>query len=109
MKYHRKRGVVKAIIFNGDNYFECKEFIEGNYDNTLRFPNVLMSKGAVEVNKGDYIIKESFINGLNMFCCCGPDEFKKTYAKVYHDTKKNMDVVERVNGTFYCPNCGKEL
>lgn len=93
MKYRRKSIEVEAIIFDGDNYSECKEFIEGHYDNTLRFPNVITSEGVVDVNIGDYIVKVSSFDKPNVFYRYGPDEFNKTFEKIHHDTKKNMDVI----------------
>lgn len=82
MKYIKKTEVIEAIIFNGDNYSECKDFIEGHYDNTLRFPNVLTPKGVVDVNKGDYIVKVSSFDKHNVFYCYGPDVFNTIYEKV---------------------------
>ena len=58
MKYRKKPVEIEAIIFNGDNFYECRDFIGfENIDNTLKYPNIITSEGVMRVNKGDYIIK----------------------------------------------------
>jgi len=81
-KYRKKPIVVEAIIFDGDNYKECREFIEGNYDNKLKYPNIITSEGIMEVSPGDYIIKEPF------------DKERKFYPRKPHIFKKTYDMVE---------------
>ena len=81
MKYRKKPVVIEAIIFDGDNYRECKDFIGNNFDNTLKYPNVITSEGTMEVSKGDYIIKEPFDKERG-FYPCKPDIFDQTYEAV---------------------------
>ena len=66
----------EALLFDGDNYSECREFIGfENWDNTLKYPNIKTLEGTMEVSEGDYIIK-----GLNgEFYPCKPDIFHKSY------------------------------
>lgn len=80
-KYRKKSIVVEAIIFDGDNYLECKNFLDGNYDNTLNYPNIITSEGIMKVSVGDYIIKEPFDKERG-FYPCKPDIFHKTYEKI---------------------------
>ena len=81
MKYIKKPIVVEAIIFNGDNFNECRDFIGvENIDNTLKHPNIITSEGVMSVSKGDYIIKEPF-DKKRKFYPCKPDIFKLTYNK----------------------------
>ena len=79
MKYRKKPVVIEAIIFNGDNYLECANFIgTKNIDNTLKYPNIITSEGVMAVNIGDYIIKEPFDKERG-FYPCKPDIFEQTY------------------------------
>jgi len=81
-KYRKKPIVIEAIIFDGENFKECREWIgEDNYDNTLKYPNIITSEGVMAVNKGDYIIKEPFDKERG-FYPCKPDVFKATYEEV---------------------------
>ena len=42
MKYIKKPIEIEAIIFTGDNYLECKNFIgEDNIDNKLNYPHII--------------------------------------------------------------------
>ncbi len=79
MKYRKKPVVIEAIIFDGDNYNECEEFVgKDNYDNTLNYPNIVTLEGVMRVSVGDYIIK-----GVKGECYpCKPDIFEQTYEKV---------------------------
>ena len=75
-KYIKKPVRIEAIIFDGENYQECKNFIGSeNIDNTLNFPNIITLEGAMKLNKGDYIIKG--VKGE--FYPCKPDIFELTY------------------------------
>ena len=76
-KYRKKPVVIEAIQFNGENYFECREFLDGNYDNKLGYPNITTLEGVMRVSKHDFIIKG--IKGE--FYPCKPDIFKQTYDK----------------------------
>jgi hypothetical protein len=78
MKYRKKPVVIDAIQFNGDNYEECKLFIERNFDNTVNYPNIKTLEGIMRVSKHDFIIKG--IKGE--FYPCKPDIFYSTYDKV---------------------------
>ena len=79
MKYTKKPIEIEAIIFDGSNYQECKNFIgENNIDNTLKYPNIITSEGVMRVNEGDYIIKEPFDKERG-FYPCKPDIFALTY------------------------------
>lgn len=58
-KYRKKQTTAEAIQFTGENHKECREFLgEGNYDNTLNYPNVLTPSGHIAVSKNQYIIKD---------------------------------------------------
>jgi len=82
MKYIKKPIIVEAIIFNGDNFHECRDFIGAeNIDNTFMYPNIITSEGVMRVNVGDYIIKEPFDKDRK-FYPCKPDIFKLTYDEV---------------------------
>jgi hypothetical protein len=77
-KYKKKPVVIDAVMFDGNNYNKCKDFIEGNFDNTLDYPNIKTLEGIMKVSIGDYIIKG--VNGE--FYPCKPDIFEKTYELV---------------------------
>ncbi len=78
-RYIKKPVAIEALIFTGDNYLECKNFIgENNIDNTLKYPNIITSEGVIRVSIGDYIIKEPFDKERG-FYPCKPDIFKLTY------------------------------
>ncbi len=81
MKYRKKPIVIEALIFDGNNYKECKNFIGEDFTNLLNYPNIITSEGLMRVNVGDYIIKEPF-DKERMFYPCKPDIFKQTYEKV---------------------------
>lgn len=81
-EYRKKPIVVEALIFDGDNYIECSEFIgEDNYDNRLNYPNIITSGGVMKVGVGDYIIKEPFDKERG-FYPCKPDIFRATYEEI---------------------------
>ena len=82
-KYRKKPVVIEAVVFNGNNHKEVEVFIEGNYDNTLNYPNIKTLEGIMMVSEGDYVIKG--IKGE--FYPCKPDIFKKTYEKVEEEIK----------------------
>jgi hypothetical protein len=75
MRARKKPVVIDFIIWGGDNYKEVKNFLQGNYDNTLNYPNVKTLNGVVTVEKGEHICKG--VNGE--FYPCKPDIFHKTY------------------------------
>lgn len=77
-KYKKLPAIIDAIQFNGDNHKECERFIEGQYDHTLKYPNVKTLGGTVEVSVGDYIVKD--FNGV--FYPCKPYIFEVTYEEV---------------------------
>jgi len=77
-KARKKPVVIDFVQFTGENYKECEDFIEGNFDNTLNYPNIKTLEGVMMVSKGDFIIKG--VNGE--FYPCKPDIFKKTYDVV---------------------------
>lgn len=81
MKFRKKPIVVEVFHFHGktgENWYEARGFIEGNYDNTLNYPNIKTLEGIMEVTPGDYIIKG--VQGE--FYPCKPDIFEQTYEKV---------------------------
>lgn len=59
MRYVQKPVEIEVVIFDGNNFTECKEFLNGNFDRTLNYPNVITSygSGTVRVNKGDYLVR----------------------------------------------------
>lgn len=77
-KYRKKPVIIEAIVFDGNNYKECKDFLEGNYDNTLNYPNIKTLNGVVSVEVGELLCKG--VNGE--FYPCKPDIFEKTYEQV---------------------------
>ena len=82
MRFIKKPIEVEVIIFNGDNFHECRDFIGiENIDNTLSHPHIITSEGVIKVNKGDYIIKEPF-GKERKFYPCKPDIFELTYDEV---------------------------
>ena len=48
---------VSWFLFDGDNYKECEKFVNGNCDNTLNYPNVVVQGKPVEVKEGNVIMK----------------------------------------------------
>ena len=74
-KAQKKPIIVDYIQFDGDNYEECKLFIEGNFDNTVNYPNIKTLEGIMRVSKHDFIIKG--VKGE--FYPCKPDIFYQTY------------------------------
>ncbi len=77
-KYRKKPVVIDAMQFDGNNYKECELFIEGNFDNTVNYPNIKTLEGVMRVSKHDFIIKG--VKGE--FYPCKPDIFKMTYDKI---------------------------
>ena len=82
IKYRKKPVVVEAVIFNGENYQELKDFI-----GTLRVhpihenPVINTLEGDHLVSRGDYVIKG--VKGE--FYPCKPDIFKMTYEEVVNE------------------------
>ena len=89
MKYIKKPIIIEAIIFDGNNYKECRQFIgEDNIDNTLSYPNIITSEGTMRVNVDDYIIKEPFDKDRK-FYSCKSNIFKQTYDKYINHNEEN--------------------
>jgi len=84
MKYRKKPVVIEAIQFTGDNHNECCEFIEGNFDNTLNYPNIKTLEGIMRIDKGDFIIRG--VKGE--YYPCKPDIFEHTYEPIDYKEKK---------------------
>jgi hypothetical protein len=76
-QYMKKPVVVEAVQYTGDNGKECEEFIEGNFDNSLYYPNIVTLEGVHKVSVGDFIIKE--VKGE--LSLCKPDIFGMTYTE----------------------------
>lgn len=73
--WRKKPVVIQALLFDGNNFEACKNFIEGNYDNTLNYPNIITLEGTHKVSVGDFIVK-----GIaGEFYPVKPEIFKKTY------------------------------
>ena len=75
--YMKKPVVIEALQYTGDNNKECEEFIEGNFDNRLNYPNIVTLEGVHKVSVGDFIIKG--VKGE--FYPCKPDIFEMTYVE----------------------------
>lgn len=81
-KYKKRPVVIEALLFDGSNFRECREYIgEDNYDHTLNYPNIVTSEGTMSVSIGDWIIKEPF-DKVRKFYPCKPDIFELTYEEV---------------------------
>lgn len=78
MKYIKKEVVIDAIQFTENNYEECKEFLEGNYDNALNYPNIKTVHGTVKVDLNDYICKDV----IGAFYPCNKEVFEKTHRAI---------------------------
>lgn len=78
MKYRKKPVEIEAIQWTGNNGSEIETFIEGNFDNTLSYPNIRTLEGVMKVDIGDYVIKG--VKGE--FYPCKPDIFEMTYEAV---------------------------
>ena len=57
-KYRKNPFTFEAIQWNGNNWKECEDFLEGNYDSTLNYPSVKIYHVPVEVASGWYICKD---------------------------------------------------
>ena len=77
-KYRKKPVVIEALQFTDDNKPECMIFLDGNWDNTLSYPNVKTLEGIMRVSVGDYLIKG--VQGE--FYPCKPGIFYQTYEEV---------------------------
>ena len=76
--YRKKPVIIEAIQFDGNNFIECKEFLKGNFDNTLNYPNIKTLNGIVFIEPFEFICK-----GIaNEFYPCKPDIFSMTYEEV---------------------------
>lgn len=119
MKYRKKPVEIEAIQWNGNNYEECKNFLKGNYDNSLNYPNIKTLNGVVSVSVGEYLCKG--VNGE--FYPCNPDIFHKTYEPVF-DTDADIETCESCgkkfdtqkekygfddDSNYFCEKCWKEL
>ena len=89
MKYRRIPVVIEAIVWNGENVKEVKEFAGArakiHYQYTSLAPDtpeviVVLDapEGEMHINKGYYIIKD--VNGETHGC--HPEVFKKLYEVV---------------------------
>ncbi len=77
-RYRKKPVEIEALQYTGDNKKECETFIEGNFDNTLNYPNIKTLEGVMRVSNGDFIIRG--VDGE--FYPCKESIFKKTYDLV---------------------------
>ena len=78
MKYRKKPVIIDAVLFDGNNFKECEEFLCGNFDNTLNYPNIRTLNGIVSIDVGEYICKG--VKGE--FYPCDPIIFGLTYEVV---------------------------
>lgn len=86
MRYRKKPVEVEAIIWNGSNVDEIKDFcgndarfdIESINGNVSHFLYISTMEGKMYASVGDYIIKG--VNGE--FYPCKPDIFEKTYDAI---------------------------
>jgi len=74
-KYRKKPVVIEALQFTDDNKSECMIFLDGNWDNTLSYPNVKTLNGVVRISPGEYIVKG--VSGE--FYPCAAEIFEQTY------------------------------
>lgn len=90
-KYRKKPVIIEAILWDGLNTSEIKEFcgdkVKFAYNDAawkagkgpvIATPFFNTLEGIMQANKGDYIIRG--VN--NEFYSCKPDIFKKTYEEV---------------------------
>jgi len=76
MAYFKKRPVViEAVQFYGKNYKECEKFLQGNFDNSLNYPNVKTINTVITISTGDFIIKDTD----GSYCVKNCNDFWKTY------------------------------
>lgn len=75
--YRKKPVEIEAIQYNGSNGKVIEAFIEGNFDNTLNYPNIITLEGTMTVSIDDFVIKG--VKGE--FYPCKPDIFNLTYEK----------------------------
>lgn len=88
MRFRKKPVEVEAIVWNGSNVDEIKEFCNGNErfetdskdinGNVIHFLYIHTLEGKMYASIGDYIIKG--VNGE--FYPCKPDIFEKTYDAI---------------------------
>lgn len=86
MRYRKKPVEVDAIVWNGSNVDEIKEFCKGaerfetvdTNGNIIHFLYINTLEGKMYASVGDYIIKG--VNGE--LYPCKPDIFEKTYDAV---------------------------
>lgn len=79
MKATKKPVEIEYIQFTGQNFKECEKFLEGNYDNTLKHPNVRTQEGVLAVEKGYYIIRGNSEKLGNHYWPVDPDYFHDNY------------------------------
>ena len=84
--YRKKPIVIEAIKFTTDNYSECKKFLNGNYDNSLNYPNIRTLSGVVECQPEYYICKT--IKGD--FYPCEPKIFE-----LMHDELSDEEIIHK--------------
>lgn len=74
-KFKKKPVLVEALQYTGENGKDCRVFLNGNFDNTLSYPNVSTLHGTVRVDVRDWIIK----GPAGDFWPCKPDIFEEFY------------------------------
>lgn len=89
-KYRKKPVIIEAVQWNGKNFDECMNFMDGFCVNKVAYKDyeercissgeitISTLEGAMIASKGDYIIKG--VNGE--FYPCKPDIFDKSYEEV---------------------------
>lgn len=69
-----------CLQFDGRNYKECEDFLNGNYDHTLNYPNVKHSSGYINrVDKSDWIVKFD----KNRYKIFDDESFRKIFKSLY--------------------------
>jgi len=74
-EFVRRKAIISAVQFTGDNHQECMTFVDGNFDNTLSYPNIIMLDMTVEVEMWDYLLYDE-LGRINVM---HPDEFEFIY------------------------------
>lgn len=79
LKYRKKPVVIEALLYDGTNREELKEFVGNSvgFMETVEgsVPYIMTLEGNMKVSEGDYVIKG--VNGE--FYPCKPGIFAKTY------------------------------
>jgi hypothetical protein len=77
MKFRKKPVVIEAVLWNGDNWHEIRDFM-GVASFVNRKVEISTLEGVVTASIGDWIIKG--VKGE--FYPCKPDVFAQTYEQV---------------------------